>query len=449
MKMKTTIAATVALAACASTSLFAQNVKEGTITFALTGQQQVSVSETTGANVGYWVDPSNGQGPTHYKTGSARLTQADIIRDIAYVIHGTPGYYGTSAKLVLVQGELSGFFNMTPALSNSIPNTTEGGNLDGTFDSSDLDASTSIANSTESLFTLLASGRHFVTNPINGNYPVGHLQPWGQIYVKWGKGTTNACENVTYFFGITVQECYDCFYLNSFISDSTFAYKTVSHAQSGPPCCTVPTSTELLGSGKDRYYMTFNFDDTLNNPYLNSDYVNYVGVDGISPDLSPVDGVQPDVSGYVNTIKSGIGKPSPYEARFTLNGILTYTWNLKFVNSSDLYPDFVGNASYAANGYGFIALYCTLLNGTLAINETVAKSSLCCDEENGYWYDWWYGTGNYNVYDETSSLSPLNQNAYFDWIGFTPSTPLNTAASLSYHANYNEQYTPFRCYTEM
>src|ERR1035437_344890 len=43
-KMKTTILTSVALAACVSTQLFAQNVKEDTITFALTGIQQVSVS---------------------------------------------------------------------------------------------------------------------------------------------------------------------------------------------------------------------------------------------------------------------------------------------------------------------------------------------------------------------------------------------------------------------
>jgi hypothetical protein len=269
---------------------------------------------------------------------------------------------------------------------------------------------------------------------------------------------------VTYFFGITVQECYDCFYLNSFISDSTFTFKNIPGHQSGPPCCSVSSTNVLLGAGKDRYYVTLSFDDTVNNPYLDnrnngtntalaaniitSPY--YVGVPGISPDLSPVDGVLPDVSGYVNPITSKIGKPSPYEARFTLNGILTYTWNLKFINTADLYPDFVGSASYPVTGYGFIQLYCTLLTGTVNINETIAKASTCCPEEtdatsdDGSLDDWWFAVGTYNDALDTGVLDSLNSNLYFLWDGFVPQTPLNTGANLSYHANFNEDYTPWK-----
>jgi hypothetical protein len=449
--MKSTIATTVALAACVSTQLLAQNVKEGNITFALTGQEQVSVSETTAANAGDWVDPTTLRGPTHYKTGPTKMTQADLIKDISFTIYGTPNHYGSTAKLVLVQGELSGFFNMTPDLSNSVPDFNN-----GYVNSADGDESTSIANSTDSLFTLLATGRHFETNPITGQYPVGHLQPWGQIYVKWGSASvTTNCENVTYFFGISVQECYDCFYLNSFISDSTFTFKTVTHAQSGPPCCSVPSGEQLLGAGKDRYYMTLSFDDTVNNPYLDpvEGSLYYVGVTGISPTLSPVDGVLPDVSAYSQPITSRLGSPSPYEARFTLNGIMTYTWNLKFINSSDLYPDFVGTASYTANGYGFIQLYCTLLTGTVGITETLARASACCPEEidttsdSGSLDDWWYAVGDFNDTYDTDSTAALNSNLYFLWDGITPSTPFNTGANLSYHGNFNDGYVPFETYT--
>jgi hypothetical protein len=365
---------------------------------------------------------------------------------------------------VLVQGELSGFFNMTPDLSNSVPEAAEDesvahvtnsiGGLDGYIITDDKDTSTSIANSTDGLAALLATGRHFETNPITGQYPVGHLQPWGQIYVKYSIDKVDYCDNVTYFFGLTVQECYDCFYLNSFISDSTFTFKNIGHPQSGPPCCNIGTNSVLQGSGKDLYYLTLSFDDTVNNPYLNSDNQLYVGVDGISPDLSPVDGILPDVASYANTITSRLGQPSPYETRFTLNGILTYSWSLKFINTSDLFPDFIGSASYSANGYGFVQLYCTLLTGSASISEAIIKTTACCDDEDGTdpWYDnfpsetsfgGWYSTGDYNDVATTDSLSSLNQNVYFEWLGFTPSTPFNTGANLSYHANFNENYTPW------
>jgi hypothetical protein len=479
--MKPTIAAAVTLAACMGNQLLAQNVKEGTITFALTSQSQSSVSETTAANAGDWVDPTTGRGPTHYKSSTSKITEQDLIKDMSYTIHGTPGYFGSSPKLVLVQGELSGFFSESPALAASVPYFN-----DGYSDSDDDDASTAIANSSDSLSTLLAQGRNFQTNPITGQNPIGHLQPWGQIYIKPGKGAdvTN-CENVTYFFGLTVQECYDCFYLNSFVSDSTFTFKTVNQTQSGPPCCSLPAGEELFGSGKDSYYLTLSFDDTQNNPYLwpsdvedsakiTSDNPYYVGVTGVTPAADSAagivsygtnindyltvparDGIIPDILPYVNTIKSGIETPSPYEARFTLNGILTYTWNLKFLNSSDLAPDFVGSAKYSATGYGFIQLFCSLLTGTVSINETVSKISLCCPEENGDFSGlddsaldyWWYAVGTFNDTWDTDSTESLNSNVYFLWDGFTPSTPLNTGANLSYHANYNEAYTAWETFT--
>jgi len=445
-KMKTSLAIAVALAIGVTTSVFADNVKEGNISFTLTAQRQTSVSDTTAANAGVWVD-SLGRGPTHYKTGSIKITQSDLIKAVAYVLHGhNANYYGNTAKLVLVQGELSGFFTETPDLSNTIPSL----DLDGDLTSSDLDSSTTIANSSDSLFTILDSGRHFETNPITGQYPVGHLQPWGQIYVKYLVSGTNKCENATEFFGITVQECYDCFYLNSYISDSLFTYKTTPGSQSGPPCCSTPSSTELFGNGVDRYYVTINFDDTQNNPYLNPNgdvgTDVYVGFPGISPSVGAVDGILPDAIAYTNPIASHLGSPSQYEGRFTLNGILTYSWALKLINNTDAYPDFIGNATVPVTGYGFIQLYCSLLTGTVAINETAAKVTACCPQEDylgGYWGDDWEATGDYHGWGFTDSSASLNSNLYFSWVGYVPSTPFNTGANLSYHANFNETYTPF------
>jgi len=142
---------------------------------------------------------------------------------------------------------------------------------------------TSIADGVNE-YARLDTGRHFLPVPwasynensdvgtpyaTTGEYPVGHMQPWGQVYVKdpghKDSSGNPLCENVTFFFDFEVQECYDCFYLSSFISDATF--KNNNGTQSGPPCCT--SSGFLTGKGTDRYYMTLDFDNTVNNSYLN------------------------------------------------------------------------------------------------------------------------------------------------------------------------------------
>lgn len=463
--MKTTLALTAAIAAFAGTQVFAANVKEGTITFSLTGQRQTSVSTSnTKANQGNWTD-----GPSYYKTASLKITQADIIKDIVATWAANDTSFSTfntaSAKLVLVQGELSGFFTMTPNLSNSVPIIYTNEYDYGYISTADGDDSTVIGNATDSLYTALPNGRTFETNPITGVYPIGHLQPWGQIYLKWTKGTNSYYENVTYFFGLTVQECYDCFYLNSFISQSSFNLKkTINQGrQSGPPCCSVASSTNsvLLGSGRDSYYLTLNFDDTQANPYLNPDNTLYTGYTGITPDVGRFDGLIPDLLPYSNPITSAIGTPSDYEARFTLNGILSYGWTLKFVNSTDLYPDFVGSASYSANGFGFIQLYCTLLTGSASISESIIKAPSVDSEESDspyqyYWADNWFPIGEYtdlynigatfnsedDSYDSNYTIGALNSNVILYFYGYTVSTPFNTGANLTYHASPVETYEP-------
>ena len=462
-KMKTTIA--IALAACVSTQVFAQ-VKEDVITVALTGQKQVSVSTTTGNNVGNW-----SQEPHYYKTGTQKLTDQDIIKFIAYVKHSNGNYYSTKAKLVLVQGELSGFFNITPTLGMALPhNHNIDNNVDGlsgvdglfTTDPAYADASTDIANSTDSSYVTMANGHHLVVNeqPDKTLYPVGHLQPWGQIFIKdtAGRGTVTSplCENVTYYFAMSVEECYDCFYMNSFVSDATFTPKAFAH--NGPNCC--GTDSTLLGKGKDRYYLTLSFDNTDNNPYLNplanefrhqetgikANSVNFgISGDGLVPD-------EINVTPYFDAINHTVSpKNLPYEARFTLNGILTYTWNLQFVNSADISPDFVGSATYPASGYGFIALYCQLLTGTATFTEKVVKTACCLDDAP--WYDTfngWYGVGaeyyETAVYDDngnflyaTKDQTKYSAGAYDVVLGYTAG-PINVGASLSYHHNFDLTY---------
>lgn len=240
--MKKTVITAIALAACVGTPLFAQtyNAKEDVMTFALTLQQQESVSATKGGiNAGNWSSV-----PQYYKTMSSKVTQANIIQAVAVVLHGNAGYYGPKAVLELVQGELSGFFNVNQNLTGLV------GTPQDNFDS----FPATLADSTiTDLAAKLGTGRHFATNPITGSWPPGHMQPWGQIFVKVPTSTgISLCENVTPFFAITVQECYDCYYLNSFISDATFSYTGTGNTI--PPCCGVQEN--LAGNGKDRYYMT-------------------------------------------------------------------------------------------------------------------------------------------------------------------------------------------------
>jgi len=287
----------------------------------------------------------------------------------------------------------------------------------------DLSARTSIADG-QNMFAALDTGRHFLPVPwasydfaaqtgtpyaTTGHYPPGHMQPWGQIYVKdpghKDSSGNPLCENVTFFFDLEVQECYDCFYLNSFITDAQF--KNNNGTQSGPPCCTVPAF--LTGKGTDKYYLTLDFDNTVNNSYLNparTDIVegNYVyaysGFTGVIPSKGQTsgnfqaDGLTPDLLPYSDPIRSHLGVASPYETRFTLKGIVTYNWTLKLINQTDIASDFIGTATYACNGYGFIGLVCDLITGSATFAETAVKDIGCCDDET--WYDQTFNSPSFN-----------------------------------------------------
>jgi hypothetical protein len=428
-----------------STQLFAQNAKEDVITIQATGSRQNSVSTSpTVANYGYWSDPQvpGKDGVFYYKTAPVKFTEQDLIHCMAYVLWGNAGHYSTTAKLVLDQGELSGFFGITPRLASSSADL-DGIEPEGTFTSADSDPSTELANSFDSTGLLLASGRHMIKNPITGLDPVGHLQPWGQIWIK--DSARHQYDNVTYFFAISVQECYDCFYMNSFISDATF--KVQSTSQNGPPCCSTPTTD--IGKGKDAYYVTLSFDDTINNPYLypgadvfvgdhigSANFAPYNYVVGIGSDTIPGDGIVPDDIGigYSDPIRSGVGRPSPYESRFTLNGILTYTWNLAFVDKSDLSPDFLGTGKYVASGYGFIQLYCSLLNATVTFTEKAVRASTTVDALTGdAWSSSWYGVGAEYMATEAGGFDTAYDTGFY-------LVPVNVSTSLSFHENFDKTY---------
>jgi hypothetical protein len=482
MKMRKKLITALVLGACVGTQAFAQSIKEDTLTFSLSVMQQSSVSTSTALNAGNF-----SQGPTHYKTATTKMTQTDVMKAIAFVLHKNGGFYTSQAKLVLVQGELGGFWNINDALAQSYADFyyyndsllgsfnddgADGNFYDTSYDNPayheltdgfpdgdsasdpwcyindlttylDNNCRTSIADGTDE-YARLDTGRHFLPVPFaedvssdtetpiatTGQYPPGHMQPWGQIYVKDPGHKSSSgdplCENVTFFFYLSVQECYDCFYLNSFISDATFTTK--QGGQNGPPCCTSPNF--LLGKGTDKYYLSLSFDNTINNSYLNPAWVTnsdanssageyyyaYVGFTGVTPSVGIADGTTPDLLVYSDPIRSRLGLPSRYEMRFTLNGIVTYNWSLMMVNSTDVAADFVGTASYSANGYGFIGLVCSLITGSATFTEKIVKDIGCCDDtcwwdnqenyasnngQGNYYtlYSGWYGPGGGSTYD--------------------------------------------------
>jgi len=280
------------------------------------------------------------------------------------------------------------------------------------------------------------------------------MQPWGQIFVQdpgqSGYSITDPyCENVTYFFALSVQECYDCFYMNSFVSTATF--KTVKNAGTGPVCCNAGASLE--GTGKDSYYLTLSFDNTQNNPFLYPDAANtFVGVPGVVAYLNGShtvglfgDAIVPDAITYISSIETAISSDLPYEARFTLNGVLTYTWNLKKIATSDLSPDFLGTATYDCSGYGFIGLFCQLLTGSATFSEKATTAACCTDENDGDgWSDWWYGPGAEYVAADTDTgfdtAYDVDSAAFAPGTDQGPLTPWNVSTSLTFHENFDYTY---------
>ncbi len=444
------------MVACAGTSLFAQNFKEDVITFSLTRYAQNSVSTSSLPNAGNWSDD-----PTIYKTATSRVATVDVLKAIAIVLHGNAGFYDSRAQLVLVQGELGGFFGYPYITSIDDSVTTDGDNI------------------------RFATGRNSTNNPITGALPPGHNQPWGQIFVKESdsRGLVTSCENVSFFFAIQVQECYDCFYLNSFITDANFKFTE----RNGPPCCAGSAVTS--GNGKDRYYVTLQFDNTLNNPYLNptedpggyfpggttnelfivnpDEFYEIVGgVDGLYPPSGNFfviglkerdDGITPDGLPYVDSIKNNVKNPLDahsydiYTLRFALNGIMTYTWSLKFINKTDPFPDFVGLGNLPVTGYGYAQKVCSLFSGTVLFNEKIVLDTKCCMDNpwfspgDGQLGGFWYGIGDNDIGADIASATTGEIENYYD----TASTehlgdcvPVNTDLDLSYHANFDKNYNP-------
>ena len=134
------------------------------------------------------------------------------------------------------------------------------------------------------------------------------------------------------------------------------------------------------------------------------------------------------------------------------------------VNANDAGADFVGTGSYAANGYGFIGLVCSLITCSATFTEKVVKYSGCCLDQvwsqtdlntaNNYTYEaGWFGPG-YN--GESGYFNPkddqFNPYPYPNVVGgvaYAPmykmdlpcqnESPWNPQAALTEHSWFSPQ----------
>lgn len=442
--MRKTLITALVLGACVGTQAFAAapvafQVKEGVINFALTRQYQYQ------PNTNVFIPA-----PFVYSTKTAKITSANVIQAISMVLYGTPGHFSSKAVLILGKGaeidlanwdhnpELSGFFG-TFSPDN------------GQFDA-DLNGNVTLDNGRNHRINYVhydINGNPDTTtysgDPVNGvAAPTGLSQPWGQIWLK-DTGQTDPvtgltlCINVTYFFTLKVQECYDCLYMNSFVSDAKFKAGQIN----GPPCCS-PTFTQG-GSGVDKYYLTLNFDNTGNNPHLNGNiYQNSWYVDLDTSDYFPNytgglfetdDGVTPDALGVGGR---NFHSYDQYTMRFTLNGILTYKWTLKNINKTDTWPDFFGSASYPATGYGYVAKVCSMINGTVTIAERLVADSDCCSVINTITL----GNYSYNGQELSRGLYGKVDGFYDSNLNNGQYHPFND--EIFYHAGFNNNYQDYK-----
>lgn len=319
---------------------YAQKQKQSVMTMSLTRQYQ-STGPITG-NPGTW------------KTKTAKITQKEVIASIGIVLGHT---FTSNAKLVVADGDFSGFFANWESFT-----------YDGAFPHQDIEGveggpPVGFPNGYHRAVDADGwyNGNVATAGGLEGVWPAGLWQINGEIFIQ--DGTDGAvCVNVTPFFYTMIQECYDCFYLNSFITDSTFKLGTTD----GPPCCqgTITTS----GSGTDKYFVTMDFDNTVNNWAIDEYYNQYydLGVEALDPHD---DGLTPnDVPEYQNIDTKVM--------RWRLHGIVTYKWSLKPYNSGEI-PRFLGTATLPAYGHGFVAKVCAMITGTVTIAEKLISGNCC------------------------------------------------------------------------
>jgi hypothetical protein len=188
--MRKTLLAALIVSLGVAGQAYAQKIKQTSLNFSLTRQYESSTNFSSSK--------------LQWRTKTAKISNASILSSISAV---TGKSFSSKALIVLAGGELGGFYGAWPDILGqtvvSLPNGFNRAVID--------------ADLVEVWETLWPAG---LWQPaMDRLYDVDQtLAPLAQVYVQDG----DACYNVSPLFYITVQECYDCFYLNSFVTDTTF-----------------------------------------------------------------------------------------------------------------------------------------------------------------------------------------------------------------------------------
>jgi len=318
---KALIGAIIIAAGLTSTAL-AQTPKQGLLKVALNRQYEYSTNYNPSQMV--------------WKTKKDKITEKTIISALGAVL----GHNFTSkAQLTVEEGILGGFQNVD----------SEDGFPPGI---------------TYPQFTSAAGGARVGVNQVDaGDGPIpGKYQPLGWIFVRDIVAGVYVFVDVTPFFNVSVHECYDCFYLNSFVTDTTFKFGQVT----GPPCC--GSSSVTSGKGTDKYYMCFEFDNTVANPRVaTGDTFGLYSAGGEwlrdleATMLDPAeDGITPNQAPIYQRFDQSV-------LRFRVCGIMTYKWTLKE-------SQFIGAATLPSYGYGFVKKVCSMIDGKITVAEYAAST---------------------------------------------------------------------------
>lgn len=350
---KALIGAVIIAAGLTSTAL-AQSPKQGVLKVALQRQYMMNTNFTS-AKMVWW-------------TKKDKITEKSIIQAIGHVLGHT---FSSKAQLIMEEGLLGGFQNPWSD-DYSYPHGL-------TFPRFNY---------------VMGSAAQGVNQVDEGDDEIpGKFQPLGWIFIRDVAASLYTFVDVTPFFNVSVHECYDCFYLNSFITDTTLKFGEVQ----GPPCCGDDSITS--GKGTDKYYMCFEFDNTYMNPRVedNDEFGLYSQGGEWIRDLEATtiktleDGITPNSPAYIDRTMD------TKSLRFRVCGIMTYKWALKE-------SQFVGTGTLPASGYGFIKKVCSMLDGKVTVSEYIAgtksKTPAPSDAFETDWYDMWDWQWRYLFYGE-------------------------------------------------
>jgi len=150
------------------------------------------------------------------------------------------------------------------------------------------------------------------------------------------------CVDVTPFFSIEESYCYFCWDTVDRVTDGSITLGTTT---GGDICIGATTTCGTKGSGTTRFYLSVKFNNTINNIWLSEYYTDI-------PVIIP----EPDRLNVANVLI------------FTVNGIVSYKWSYKALDSGAGVVPFGTMTMSQAGGYGAIP-WCGHFSGSLKITE--------------------------------------------------------------------------------